>query len=286
MNRKYKIILGAACVTLSIFLGYLRLTAGADEEVFTSGPAGSERTANSSTGAPNDERLTAGEVAAEAGDPTQDSERTTAGSTGAKMAKNTDPAGVADAAAEKPPEEIVVHVCGCVNSPGVYRLEPGSRIIEAVEKAGGFTDDADNSVINLADRLTDGMQIYVPAIDPEADETDASRQYVKLADNIPERGTGSQAAGAAAGVEKSAATGANTGAEKGAGTSRESGKVNINTAGKEELMTLSGVGETRADAIIAYRTENGRFASIEEIMNISGIKEGLFGKIKDKITVD
>ena len=259
MNRKYKIILGAACVTLSIFLGYLRLTAGADEEVFTSGPAGSERTANSSTGAPNDERLTAGEVAAEAGDPTQDSERTTAGSTGAKMAKNTDPAGVADAAAEKPPEEIVVHVCGCVNSPGVYRLEPGSRIIEAVEKAGGFTDDADNSVINLADRLADGMQIYVPAIDPEADETDASRQYVKLADNIPERGTGA---------------------------SSESGKVNINTAGKEELMTISGVGESRADAIIAYRTENGRFASIEEIMNISGIKEGLFGKIKDKITVD
>lgn len=277
MNRKYKIILGAACVALSVFLGYLRLTAGTHEEVFTSG----------STGAPNDEHLTAGRVGdAKADQP--EMERDAAGSTGA-YDLTSDTAGSSESvgtAAETPPEEIVVHVCGCVNSPGVYRLEPGSRIIEAVEKAGGFTDDADNSVINLADRLADGMQIYVPAIDPEADETDASRQYVKLADNIPERGTGSQATGAAAGVEKSAATGANAGAEKGAGTSQESGKVNINTAGKEELMTLSGVGESRADAIIDYRTENGRFASIEEIMNISGIKEGLFGKIKDKITVE
>ena len=217
MNRKYKIILGAVCVALSIFLGYLKIKAAADEEVFTS---------------------------AEADDPEPQEDTT-----------------------EIPPEELVVHVCGCVNSPGVYRLKPGSRIIEAVEKAGGFTDEADNSVINLADRLTDGMQIYVPAMNPEPDETRTPGQYVRQADNIPGQGT-----------DPYAGSGPNAGTD--------SGKVNLNTASKDELMTLNGVGASRADAIIAYRTENGPFASTEEIMNISGIKDGLFGKIKDKITVE
>ena len=152
----------------------------------------------------------------------------------------------------EPPIQAVyfVHVCGQVNAPGVYEMEPGSRIYEAVERAGGFSPEADSQYLNLAQEISDGMKIEVPTPE-QAREWSASGR-------------------AAAGAEAASGQGS---------------KVNINTAGKEELMTLSGIGASRADDIIRYRDTYGPFERIEDIMNISGIKDAAFQKIKDSISV-
>ncbi len=143
-------------------------------------------------------------------------------------------------------KSCVVYVCGEVISPGVYELNSTERIAKALEMAGGFTDNAAKEYINLAEYVTDGMKIYIPSIEE-------SRSGVI---------NGSEAA-----------------------ASNSKGLVNINIATKEELMTLRGIGESRAEDIIAYREKNQGFKSIEDIMNISGIKDSLFNKIKDNITV-
>ncbi len=155
-----------------------------------------------------------------------------------------------------------VYVCGQVQAPGVYELEEGERIFRAIELAGGFTEQAAAEFLNLAEPVFDGMKIQVP------DQNEA-RDPVWIA---------GQTAG-------SAGTGGSAGA---AGSSRSFGsteKINLNTATKEELMTLSGIGASRAEDIIRYREEQGGFARIEDIMKISGIKDASFEKIKDKITV-
>ena len=152
---------------------------------------------------------------------------------------------------ETPVKDYVVHICGAVQNPGIYILEEESRIYQAIEKAGGFSEEADQDYLNQADRLTDGMKLYVPTKEETAEEG----------------GMGSWQ-----GVGET-------------GLQAESTLVNINTAGEELLCTLSGVGSTRAKSIIAYREKNGAFQKIEDIMNVDGIKDGLFQKIKDSITV-
>lgn len=157
---------------------------------------------------------------------------------------------------ELPPAEIQVYVCGAVASPGVYVLPEGSRVYEAVEMAGGLLESADPKALNQARPLADGEQITVLTVEEVQNGETA------------EQGAGGSVSG-------------------GDGTSAGSGngKVNINTADEDELMTLSGIGESRAKAIIAYREENGTFESIEDIMKIDGIKEKMFEKIRDSITV-
>ena len=155
--------------------------------------------------------------------------------------------------------EIFVHVCGCVKNPGLYRLPAGTRAGEAVETAGGFTKKADTTAVNLAQVLSDGSQLYVPSeADFQQSEErgiyDSSKTEGFISENVPED----------AGNEQ---------------------KVNLNTASSEELTTLSGIGATRAEAILAYREEHGSFSSIEDIKNVSGIGDGIFEKIKDSITV-
>lgn len=150
------------------------------------------------------------------------------------------------------PETIVVYVCGEVQKEGVVTLPVGSRIYQAIEMAGGVTEEAEASWLNLAEVLTDGVRIYVPGKEEVSEG--------KLA--IPE-GTGNST-----GISEAS-----------------DGLVNLNQASKEELMTLPGIGEAKAEAILQYRTEHGTFSSIDEIKNISGIKDGVFEKIKDKITV-
>jgi len=145
---------------------------------------------------------------------------------------------------------ICVHVCGAVNAPGVYEMAEGSRVCEAVALAGGFAEDADSTWINQAGYVQDGQQLYVYT----AEETQG------LSRDAPPHGE--------AAVQDTA-----------------DGLVNLNTAGREELMTLPGIGEAKADAIIAWRTEHGAFGAIGEIQQISGIKEAVFSKIKDRITV-
>ena len=155
-------------------------------------------------------------------------------------------------AAENVPEStgVWVHICGRVISPGVYRLPVGSRVFQAVEAAGGFSEDAACDFLNLAGTVSDGMQIYVPG----AEEVKEG--------NVPLQ----------------------TGGE-GSETSKEDRRININTATKEELMTLKGIGESRAEDIIRFREDSGKFRKIEDIMKVPGIKEAGFRKIKDSIIV-
>ena len=147
-------------------------------------------------------------------------------------------------------ESVCVYVCGAVVNEGVYYLDASARKEEALFAAGGYAEGAASGYINLAEKVKDGERIYFP-FENEITESDM------ISDNISS--------------DKE--------------INSESSKVNINTAGKEELMTLPGIGESKAQLIIDYRNENNGFDSIEELMNIDGIKEGIFNKIKDYVTV-
>ena len=156
--------------------------------------------------------------------------------------------------------QLFVYVCGAVEKAGVYELDEGSRIVDAVDAAGGFAEGADKTYVNLAARLTDGMKLQIPTLEEASDS--------KLSKGIESFDSDSVAATSqltAAGVSE--------------------GLVNINTATKEELKSLSGIGDSTADKIIRYREDNGGFGKIEDIMKVSGIKEKLFSKIRDNITV-
>lgn len=143
-----------------------------------------------------------------------------------------------------------LYICGAVKNPGVYPVTQDMRIFEAVECAGGFLAGADEQWLNLASPVVDGQQIYVYT----KEETQGMEQESSTAPVSSE------------------------------GKHNDS-KVNLNSASREELMTLPGIGSSKADAIIQYRTDYGGFDQIEDIMNISGIKEAVFSKIKNDITV-
>lgn len=146
-----------------------------------------------------------------------------------------------------PGAECTVYVCGAVKRPGVYHFSGNSRVCDAVEAAGGFTRKASRDVINQARLLVDGEQITIPK---------------KTKEKISGGPVSSDHVGEG-----------------------DSSLVDINEADKGELMTLSGIGEAKAQSIIDYRDENGRFSSTGDIMKIPGIKEGIYNKIKDSITV-
>ena len=162
-------------------------------------------------------------------------------------------AGVNAVGSEQP--QVYIYVCGVVELPGVYSLKQGSRLYEAVELAGGLTADADENCLNMAREITDGEQVVI-LTQEEALEQKEAGTYTGM--------SGAAAQGAAA---------------------PDSGLVNINTATVSELTTVSGIGESRAQAIVDYREKNGSFGSIDEIKKVDGIKDGLFSKIKDKITI-
>lgn len=149
--------------------------------------------------------------------------------------------------------EAYVDVDGAVVRPGVYRLKDGARVSQAIDAAGGLTVEADVTGLNRASKITDGQKIYVPTVGEQ------------------------QAAAAVGGAESSAAT------TPGAGSS--SGLVNINTASAAELQTLSGIGPSMAQLIIDDRSKNGPFASVDDLMRVSGIGEKKLAKIKDCICI-
>ena len=168
---------------------------------------------------------------------------------------------------ETQPEMIYVDVCGAVANPGVFQLATGSRVFQAIEAAGGYLPEAVQNCVNRAGVLTDGQQLYILT------QEEMERQGLDPA----------EMAGASDGqMNGSAGTGQNTGI---AAQAQQDNRININTADETQLTTLTGIGATRAQAIIAYRQENGPFAAIEDIMNVQGIKEGTFAKIKDEIVV-
>ena len=148
------------------------------------------------------------------------------------------------------PAKIMVHITGQVKDQGVVLLDEGSRIVDAIEAAGGETDDADLAKLNLAYVLNDGEKIYVPSKSEQNQEI----EYV-------------------------------TTASGGDSMSSNSSIININTAGQTELMELPGIGESIANKIIAYREENGKFKTIEDIKNVPGIGDSKFANIKDMIKV-
>ena len=151
-------------------------------------------------------------------------------------------------------ESIFVHVCGAVKNPGVYELPAGSRLYEAVEKAGGYAEDAAADYLNMAASLADGSRLEIPT------EEEAGRLE----------------------KEEKSAGGQQT---KSAGVSAD-GRVNINAADIQTLCTLPGIGEGRAKAIIEYREKQGGFKKKEDIMQVSGIGEKMYARMESSLTVE
>ena len=151
---------------------------------------------------------------------------------------------------EESPEQdlITVDVKGAVKSPGIYDLPVGSRVHDAVQKAGGLTEEADSKSLNLAQKVSDEALVYVPTKGEEA----ASQQ-------------------AASGTTPS--------------TSKEK-KINLNKASLEELKQVKGLGGKRAQDIIDHREANGKFKSVDELKKVSGIGAKTIEKLKDYVTVD
>lgn len=186
--------------------------------------------------------------------------------------------------AETVPQSIYVDICGAVAQPGVYELSPDSRVFQAIEKAGGYLPEAAASYLNRARSLNDGQQIYVPT----QEEVD-SRMIPQTQDGNVQNGERSQAEGIGADGQTSGTmidTQVPSDGESADQSTSEASRINLNTADVSQLTTLTGVGESKALAIIAYREENGPFTSVEDIMNVPGIKEGTYEKIKDKIAIE
>lgn len=177
---------------------------------------------------------------------------------GAETAEKSDGASPDGASGE--PEILYVQVSGAVHRPGVYEMTPGSRIYQAIEMAGGLREDACARALNQARPVTDGQMIYV-----------YTEEEAAAGVNITEAGDGTSSGGGSGGGDSDSGT--------------SGGKINLNTADASELMTLPGIGEAKANLIIAYRTEHGKFSSPEDIMKIQGIKEGVYRKIADMVTV-
>lgn len=175
--------------------------------------------------------------------------------------------------AEAGPAFIYVHVCGAVARPGVYELQAGSRVYEAVQKAGGFTGQAEQNYVNQAQILTDGVKLVIPTAEEvaAARETEASTAAAEGAEKL-------QAGILAETLSEEA--------EGGKQAQPGDGRININTASETQLCEIPGIGATRAAAIAAYRDAHGGFKKTEDIMQVSGIKEGMYEKIKDSICVD
>lgn len=158
-----------------------------------------------------------------------------------------------DAEKKELPEKIMVDVKGQIKLPGVYLSNSGERVIDVINRAGGLTNQADQSKVNFAEHVHDEMLIYIPAIGEEG---------------ISAPSTSGGAAMTTSG-----------------GAGQTQGKININKANESELQTLPGIGPAKAAAIIEYRNTSGPFKAVEDIKNISGIGDKTFEKLKDSIAV-
>ena len=132
----------------------------------------------------------------------------------------------------------------------MYELEPDSRVYQVIDLAGGFTQDAAADQINQAEKVNDGQMIRIDTQEEAQQKKEGNLSQEEQSDAAP-----------------------------------SDGRVNINTATREELMTIPGIGASKAESIIKYRETNGAFQKIEDIMQITGIKEGVFQKIRESITI-
>lgn len=163
-------------------------------------------------------------------------------------------------------ENIIVHISGAVNKEGIVELKENSRVSDAIDKAEGLKENADTKEINLAFKLEDGMKIYIPTVGEKQKETtenlnnNENSQYITSSAGVVD--TGNEVEG-----------------------KTETGKININTATQTELETLPGIGSSTSSKIISYRKENGKFKTIEDIKEVSGIGDAKYENIKDLICV-
>lgn len=181
--------------------------------------------------------------------------------------------------------KVFVDIKGAIVRPGVYELEKEKRVIDVVSMAGGLSDEADTTLINLAKKIEDEMVviIYTKEQITEAKKKDLLSTTIKDSCVCPK-------------IENDACLNNNNSSNKSSSSSKSTNKssketatstdkININTASLDELQKISGIGESKAQAIIKYREENGNFNKIDDIMNVSGIGDALYEKIKDNITV-
>jgi len=196
-------------------------------------------------------------------------------------------------------EYYFVDIKGYVNSPGVYSLEKGMRIVDAINKAGGLKENANTSLLNLSREIFDEMVIVVYSeseineyqkIEEKVSETkEICTQIIQNDACVKESDLNSETPNNNKEESQEEQFDANlkddNQKENNSSDASSSEKININTATKEELMTLSKIGEAKALAIIEYRTKIGLFKTIEEIKEVSGIGDSLFESIKDYITV-
>ena len=144
-------------------------------------------------------------------------------------------------------EDCYVYVCGAVKNPGVYLFTSSARICDAIEAAGGFTEDAAVTSVNQAGKMTDGQMLKILTETEYRTQCEGKEQEVQAEE--------------------------------------ADGRIDLNHASMEELMTLPGIGQKKAAGIIAYREKTGGFSSVEEVMQVEGIKEGVFNRMKDNIKV-
>ena len=166
--------------------------------------------------------------------------------------------------------KLYFDIKGSVKKPGVYEFTLGDKIIDAINKAGGLTKNATTNNLNLSKKLTNEMVIYVfskneltttKALEPVSNASECKCETIEV-NNCVDKNTTNES-----------------------NKDTVPAKININTDNKERLMTISGIGSSKADAIIEYRTKNGNFKTTEDIMNVSGISKTIYDKIKDTITV-
>lgn len=276
MGRKIKYRCGIWTVLFFLWTASAMTGCARREEVFLEELDSDEENSNRKAG----EESTAYENNVAAGEnPEKQSVVSDAGSEG-----NTENSAL-DLLPETPiPQKIFVDVCGAVVNPGVYELDEGARIFQAVDAAGGYLPEAAINYLNRARSIGDGQQIYVPTEKEVSEELELAMAKVPeaLNDGDNSGNSGLEEIQGSSVENPSGTVGRDTGSF-GDGVGDDT-RINLNTADAGQLSTLSGIGQSKAEAIVAYREEHGDFASIEEIMNVEGIKEGTFSKIKDKIS--
>lgn len=178
---------------------------------------------------------------------------------------------------QEAPKTIKVDIKGKVKKPGVYELNENSRVIDVINKAGGLKDNANTEYINLSKKIVDEMLIIIYSSEEVEKYKKQEKEiiYIEYKCDCPDN------------INDACITEKDIVNTNGITSSNESNstheKISINTATIEELMTLDGIGESKAKAIIEYREKNGEFKQLEEIMNVSGIGEAAYSKIKDNI---
>lgn len=176
-------------------------------------------------------------------------------------------------------EKIKINIKGAITNPGVYELDSDARVIDAINISGGLLKNADTSILNLSKKLQDEDVIIIYTVEEvrKIKEGNIVIEYIEKECNCPDIEN-------SACIDPDSVISDNVSKDDKNEMPNNTTKININTATIEQLQTLTGIGKSKAEAIIEYRSNNGLFKTIEDIKNVSGIGESAFEKIKDSIT--